>query len=58
LKISDYAADLLKINLFKGFDEASFIDFFKGREYKIDSYNKEDIIFIEDDQCKNLSVIL
>lgn len=58
MTINDYIEDLLKIKLFKGFDKITFGNFFKDKEYKIQQYAKEDLIFIEDEGCKNLSVIL
>lgn len=58
MKLEAYLDILCDTELFKGLSPDALISLFKTLDYKIDGYSKEDVIFIEDEECKNLSVIL
>lgn len=58
MNINIYISDLLKTPLFKDFELEDLKNFFSSCDYSIASYGKEDIIFIEDDTCSNLSIVL
>lgn len=58
MKLDKYADILSSGTLFKGLETVEIVKVFETLDYKIEKYSKEDIIFVEDDDCNNLSVIL
>lgn len=58
MSISKYIDALLLSDLFKDFSTEDLISFFQVTQYSIKNYSKEDIIYMEDEHCTNLSIIL
>ena len=58
MTIEPYISYLVSNHLFVDFNKDQLRDFFSTSDYSIKSYGKEDIIFIEDDVCSNLSIVL
>lgn len=58
MNIHDFIKELKNFDLFKEYDEKSIIEIFKGLNYKIVEYEDEDVIFLENEECRNLSLIL
>ncbi|WP_163192737.1 Crp/Fnr family transcriptional regulator [Clostridium thermarum] len=58
MNISTYIVDLIKTPLFRDFKQEELMEFFASCDYSITSYGKDDIIFIEDETCSNLSIVL
>lgn len=58
MKIEQYVEDLKNSDLFKEYDDKSIIELFKELNYKIVEYKDEDVIFFENEECRNLSLIL
>ena len=58
MSINQYIASLIKTPLFRDFKENELSNFFSSCDYLIKTYGKEDIIFIEDESCSNLSIVL
>jgi CRP-like cAMP-binding protein len=58
MNISPYIVYLLKTPLFRDFKSEELMEFFASCDYSITSYGKEDMIFIEDETCSNLSIVL
>lgn len=58
MKIEKYIDILTTTELFSGLERESIFKLFKTLDYKIEIYTKEDVLFIEDEECQNLSVIL
>ncbi|MCX7884090.1 MAG: Crp/Fnr family transcriptional regulator [Caloramator sp.] len=56
--IQDFIKELKNSDLFKEYDDKSIIEIFKGLNYKIAEYEDEDVIFLENEECRNLSLIL
>jgi CRP/FNR family transcriptional regulator, dissimilatory nitrate respiration regulator len=54
-----YNIDKIKLSdLFSDFNTDELEAFFSSSEYTIRDYGKEDLIFIEDEKCANLSLVL
>jgi CRP-like cAMP-binding protein len=58
MQLQNYLKVLKETSLFKDFDKDHINDILKETDYSIKSYGKDDIIFIEDDHCSNLSIVL
>jgi CRP/FNR family transcriptional regulator, dissimilatory nitrate respiration regulator len=58
MKLEKYIEVLSSAELFKGLSTEDIRNLFKSLNYNIGNYSKEDTLFIEDDECKNLSFIL
>lgn len=58
MKIDNFLDDIKLTKLFKNLSNEDLIKLFDQLNYEIHDYCKEDIIFVQDDECKNLSVIL
>lgn len=58
MSIEPYICYLVKHHLFIDFNIDGLKNFFSTIDYSIESYGKDDIIFLEDDICHNLSIIL
>ncbi|WP_243122214.1 Crp/Fnr family transcriptional regulator [Clostridium thermarum] len=58
MNISTYIVDLVKMPLFRDFKPEELMEFFTSCDYSIASYGKDDMIFIEDETCSNLSIVL
>ncbi|MBU3228367.1 Crp/Fnr family transcriptional regulator [Clostridium algidicarnis] len=55
---SDYKCLLVNLHLFENFNQNDFDLLLNSKDVKIASYSKDEIIFMEDDICLNLSIIL
>ncbi|MBU3204610.1 Crp/Fnr family transcriptional regulator [Clostridium algidicarnis] len=55
---SDYKCLLVNLPLFKNFNQNDLDLLLNSKDVKIASYSKDEIIFMEDDICLNLSIIL
>ncbi|SCN23017.1 transcriptional activator FtrB [Clostridium sp. N3C] len=49
---------MVEHHLFRDFNRDELVDFFSSTDYSIKPYGKEDIIFVEDETCTNLSIVL
>src|SRR5690242_12783148 len=58
MKFDKYIDLLCGTELFKDVPPENLLILFKTLDYKIEKYSKSDIIFIEDDNCENLGIIL
>lgn len=58
MDIGYYAEFLTALPLFKDFSSKDIINFVKDNSCKLLNFTKEDVIFFEDEQCKNLSIVL
>lgn len=58
MTIQEYINYLVRHHLFSDFNIDELKDFFSTTDYSIKAYGKEDIIFIEDEICNNLSIVL
>ena len=58
LKLEDYLNVLKGINLFGNFSEEDLINLFKNIDYRIKSYGKDSIVFMEGRECNTLNIIL
>lgn len=58
MSLKKYITILKGTPLFKDFDIEHINDIISDSDYAIKSYNKEDIIYIEDEKCSNLSIVL
>lgn len=58
MNIKDYTDFLTALPLFKDFSSESIQNFIEHNNCKLIAFSREDIIFFEDEQCKNLSIIL
>jgi CRP-like cAMP-binding protein len=58
MNINDYITVLQSTTLFKSFSKEALLELFSRIPYKISSYNRGDIIFSEDDECKTLNMLL
>lgn len=58
MSIKEYISILINTSLFKDFSIEELSEFFSQSDYIISTYSKEDMIFIEDDTCSNLSIVL
>lgn len=58
MELDRYIHLLCDTELFKDVSLENLLSLFKTLHYKIEKYNKSDIIFIEGDECENLGVIL
>jgi CRP/FNR family transcriptional regulator, dissimilatory nitrate respiration regulator len=58
MKLKDYINILKSTPLFRDFELDYLNSFLSESEYVIKTYGKEDIIFIEDDVCTTLSIVL
>lgn len=58
MNINDYIPVLQSTSLFNSFSKEDLLELFSGIPYKISSYNRGDIIFSEDDECKTLNMLL
>ncbi|MDP4089734.1 MAG: Crp/Fnr family transcriptional regulator [Bacillota bacterium] len=58
MSITGFISDLVHTPLFRDFSSEELSEFFNNSDYLISSYSKEDIIFLEDDTCSNLSIVL
>ncbi|MBB6630091.1 Crp/Fnr family transcriptional regulator [Clostridium algidicarnis] len=55
---SDYKCLLVNLPLFENFNQNDLDLLLNSKDVKIASYSKDEIIFMEDDMCLNLSIIL
>ena len=55
---SDYKCLLINLPLFESFNQNDLDTLLNSKDVKIASYSKDEIIFMEDDICLNLSIIL
>ncbi|WP_443659802.1 Crp/Fnr family transcriptional regulator [Clostridium algidicarnis] len=55
---SDYKCLLVNLPLFENFNQNDLDLLLNSKDVKIASYSKDEIIFMEDDICLNLSIIL
>jgi CRP-like cAMP-binding protein len=58
MKLSSYINTLKETPLFNDFEKDHINDILYDTDYTIKPYNKDDIIYIEDDLCSNLSIVL
>lgn len=58
MKIDEYISALNKCKLFSKLSYEDLHNLLNETDYKVRSYSKGDIIFTEDEECKNLSIIL
>jgi cAMP-binding proteins - catabolite gene activator and regulatory subunit of cAMP-dependent protein kinases len=58
MQLKNLAEKLKLSDLFKDFNTEDIISFFNNSDYTIKQYGKEDLIFIEDERCTNLSFVL
>lgn len=58
MNINDYLPVLINTPLFIDFSKEELSEFFNNSDYLITCYSKEDMIFIEDETCSNLSIVL
>lgn len=56
--LDKYVDVLSSAELFEGLTQEDLYSLFETLDYKIENFSKEDVIFIEDEECKNLSIIL
>jgi len=56
--ITDFQYVLKDIPLFKSFKSDDFIRFFKDIRYKIEEFSKDSMVFMEDEICNTLNIIL
>lgn len=58
MKLNDYLYILKNNPLFKDFDVQQLSEFLSESDYVIKNYGKDDMIFIEDETCTTLSIVL
>ncbi|QCX33510.1 Crp/Fnr family transcriptional regulator [Caloramator sp. E03] len=58
MKLERFISSLKNFDLFKEYDEKGLLKIFKELNYKIVEYKNEDVIFFENEECRNLSLIL
>lgn len=58
MSLDNHIKLLASSELFKDFSPAALLKLFENIDYTIKKYGKDDIIFIEDDECTTLSIIL
>lgn len=58
MKLDKYIQLLCGTELFKDVSLENLLSLFKTLDYKIEKYSKSDIVFIEDEDCENLGIIL
>lgn len=58
MNIQAYANLLTSLSLFKDFNSENMIKLINDNNCKILNFNKEDVIFLEDEQCKSLNIVL
>lgn len=58
MKINEYIDEIKNNRFFTNIPNEEIVLLFQRINYSIESYEKEDIIFIQEDECKNLSIIL
>lgn len=58
MKIEWYINDINNTSFFRDLDEKSLLELFSNIDYSIVEYKKDDVIFFENDECENLSIIL
>ena len=58
MNLDKYVGILTSSELFKGSSKDDISLVFKTLDYNVQNYSKDDIIFLEDDECKCLSIIL
>lgn len=58
MKLKEYYNTLNKISLFKSFSEEDFNLLFKNLNYKLTTYAKDSLVFIEKEKCTTLNIIL
>lgn len=58
MKLEKYLSVIKEAELFKNLSEASIVNLFNSLDYTIQSYSKDEVIFVEDDECFHLSLIL
>lgn len=56
--LKDYLSPLNKCRLFSSLDDQSLLSLFTGVNYRILTYEKNSIIFNEDEVCSELSIVL
>lgn len=56
--LREYITTLNNISLFKNFSEEDIINLMNDFNYTIKEYEKDDVVFMEDELCKNLSILL
>lgn len=58
MNLNKYVSVLTDAELFKNLSEASILHIFENLNYTIQVYTRDDVIFVEDDECTSLSLIL
>lgn len=58
MELRDFVNILTKARLFSNMSSEKLYSFFSNCEYTVKKYNKNDLIFSEDDNCNNLSLLL
>lgn len=58
MDITDFSKLLITMSLFKNFSSENIVNFIRRSNCRLLNYNREDLIFIEDEHCNNLSIIL
>ncbi|WP_352419170.1 Crp/Fnr family transcriptional regulator [Proteiniborus sp.] len=58
MNINNYKDLLTQIHLFSMFSPDEMVKFFESNKYKIKSYNKNSIIYLQNERCSTVDVIL
>ncbi|MDT8717259.1 Crp/Fnr family transcriptional regulator [Clostridium sp. 19966] len=58
MNIENFIDILVKTKLFNNMSSDKLYNFFSTCKYTVKKYNKNDLIFSEDDNCNNLSILL
>lgn len=58
MNINNYKYLLTQIHLFSMFSPDEMVKFFESNKYKIKSYNKNSIIYLQNERCSTVDVIL
>lgn len=58
MNIYNFFKSLSKSKLFSRFDAEQITDLFKELNYRLNNYSKDETIHMENEECKNLSIII